>query len=123
MRKLLTAQARVRKDGPDPKAALILDAELHEIRRLWRTEEQDWTDSLPRIYREVTGEDLNWVQDDTTGFSSRDGELLAGVATGHQVPPGLVAKLLDLERDMHGMSRRAGIYEKIDQIFREDWPE
>lgn len=123
LRKLLDAQVRVRRDGPDPTATLILDAELHEIRRLWRTEEQDWSDSLPRIYREVTGEDLNWVQDDTTGFSLSDGELLAGAARRHAVPPGLVAKLLDLERDMHGMSRRAGIYEKIDAIFREDWPE
>lgn len=62
LRKLLEAQTRVRRDGPDPMAALILDAELHEIRRLWRTEEQDWTDSLPRIYREVTGEDLSWSE-------------------------------------------------------------
>jgi hypothetical protein len=40
-----------------------------------------------------------------------------------QVPQGLEARLLDLERDMHEMSRRGGIFEKIEQIFREDWPE
>jgi DNA sulfur modification protein DndC len=123
LRTLLEAQTKVRRDGPNPKAALISAAELHEIRRIWRTEEQDWVDSLPRIYREVTGEDLDWVMDDTTGLSSRDGELLAAVAREHSAPAGLLAKLLDLERDMHGMSRRAGIYEKIDQIFREDWPD
>lgn len=121
LRKLLEVQKRVRGEGPDPNATLILEAELHEIRRLWRTEEQDWEDSLPRIYREVTGEDLEWVRDDVTGFSGRDGELLARVAERHAVPANLIAKLLDLERDMYGMGRRAGIYEKMDQILREDW--
>ena len=33
----------------------------------------------------------------------------------------LVAKLLDIERQFHGMSRRASIYERINAIFREDW--
>jgi len=29
--------------------------------------------------------------------------------------------LIDQERRMQGMSRRAGILEKIDRIFNEDW--
>lgn len=123
LRKLLEVQKQVRTEGPDPKASIILDVELHEIRRLWRTEEQDWGDSLPRIYREVMDEDLDWVRDDVTGFSGKDGILLDQVSRKHSLPPGLVSKLLDLERDMHGMSRRAGIYDRIDHIFREDWPD
>ena len=106
----------------DPRATLILEVELHEIRRLWRSEEQDWEDSLPRIYREVTGEDMEWIHDDVTGFSAKDSGLLNDVTKNRGVPSALVAKLLDLVRDMHGMGRRAGIYDKIDSIFREHWP-
>src|SRR5207248_692283 len=103
LRKLLEAQKKIRADGPDSQTHLILDVELHEIRRLWRVEEQDWEDSLPRIYREVMGEELAWVRDDVTGFSATDATLLDRVAREHGVPPVLLAKLLDLERDMHGM--------------------
>jgi DNA sulfur modification protein DndC len=122
LRKLLQAQKRIRKEGPDATAALISESELHEIRRLWRTERQDWEDSLPRIFREVMGEDLDWICDDVTGFNAKDDSILREIAKKHDVPAALIAKLLDHERDMQGMSRRAGIYDKIDAVFREDWP-
>lgn len=121
LRKLLAAQERVRRDGPETNATLISDEELQEIRRIWRTEEQDWEDSVPAIYREVTGEELECVTDDVTNFTIRDQELLQEIAHKHGVPAKLVGKLLDVEREMHGMSRRAGIYGKIDSVFREDW--
>jgi DNA sulfur modification protein DndC len=123
LRKLLEAQKNVRQDGPDANATLISDDELHEIRRLWRTERQDWEDSVPRVFRDVMGEDLDWICDDVAGFSAKDDCLLKEIAQKHGVPAGLIAKLLDHERDMQGMSRRAGIYDKIEAVFREDWPE
>lgn len=123
LRKLLEIQKQIRSEGPDPSAPLISEEELHEIRRIWRTERQDWEDSVPKIYREVTGEDLDWVRDDVTSFTVKDDAILQQVSTEREVPARLIAKLLDLERDMQGMGRRAGIYEKIDQVFREDWPD
>jgi DNA sulfur modification protein DndC len=121
LRKLLETQEQIRRDGPDRNAVLIMDAELEEIRRIWRTEEQDWEDSVPKIYREVTGLELDWIQDDVTSFGVADERILVELSKKHGVPDRLVAKLLDLERDMQGMTRRAGIYERIDRIFREDW--
>jgi DNA sulfur modification protein DndC len=122
LRRLLEIEKSVRTEGPDPNARLIAPAELHEIRRIWRTERQDWEDSVPKIFREVTGEDLDWVLDDVASFTEKDNLILREVAERHNAPPGLVAKLLDLERDMEGMGRRAGIYDKIGQILAEDWP-
>lgn len=122
LRKLLAAQNAIRRDGPNPDFSLISLEELQEIRRIWRTEEQDWEDSVPLIYREVIGEDFDCAEDDIAGFNSRDQLLLRKIAQKHAVPDRLTAKLIDLERQMHGMSRRAGIYNKIDAIFREDWP-
>ena len=54
LRRLLRAQARVRKLGPDPQMTLILPEELHAIRRIWRSEEGDWADVLPQIYEQET---------------------------------------------------------------------
>jgi DNA sulfur modification protein DndC len=122
LRKLLQTQETVRRSGPDPKMSLISSDELLEIRRLWRTEEQDWEDSVPRIYEEVTGQELQCVSDDVANFTIQDQALLFEAAQRHDVPGDLVAKLLDLERELHGMSRRAGIYSRVDSIFREDWP-
>ena len=33
----------------------------------------------------------------------------------------LIARLIDLERSMEGMTRRAGIINKINRIFNEEW--
>lgn len=120
LRKLLTAQQQVRQDGPDPDMQLITDEELEEIRRIWRTERQDWQDAVPQIYREIVGE-REWVVDDTASFSETDKAILAEICNENGVPVTLVAKLLDTERQMNGMSRRAGIQSRIDTIFREDW--
>ena len=121
LRKLLRIQASVREEGPDQSAYLILPEELHAIRHIWRMEEQDWEDSLPTIYREELHEDLDWIRDDTSGLSPFDEQLLRQVCGKHDVPERLVAKLIDLERDMQGMSRRAGVYKKIERLFKEDW--
>ncbi len=122
LRRLLQIQKQVRAEGPDPQASLISEAELHEIRRIWRTEEGDWEDTLPKIHREVTGEELDWVRDDVTGFAGKDTVILQEVARRHDVPARLIAKLIDAARDKQGMARRAGIYDDIGRILGEDWP-
>jgi DNA sulfur modification protein DndC len=120
LKMVLQAQMYVRSKGPDPNIQLILPEELHEIRRIWRTERGDWEDSVPRIYREVTGEDLDWVQDDIT-FSSKEKSLLEKICQKHNVPAQLVIKLLDAELQTQGLSRRSFIYNRIDQILSEEW--
>ena len=120
LRKLLETQQEVRKDGPDPNTKLITDDELEEIRKIWRTERQDWQDAVPQIYAKIVG-DREWIVDDTTSFTEKDKEILAAVCNEKGIPVTLVAKLLDTERQMDGMSRRAGIQSRIDEIFHEDW--
>ncbi len=118
--RLLTTQEKVRKGGPDPEIKLITDDELEEIRKIWRTERQDWEDAVPQIYTKIVG-DRDWIIDDTTSFTEKDKEILAAVCNEKGIPVTLVAKLLDTERQMDGMSRRAGIQSRIDTIFHEDW--
>ena len=120
LRKLLETQQEVRLIGPDPNIELITHAELEEIRKIWRTERQDWEDSVPKIYADVIGE-YEWIVDDTISFSASDKVLLSAICDEKKIPVTLVAKLLDTERQMDGMSRRAGIQSQIDAIFHEDW--
>ncbi|MEM2613003.1 MAG: DNA phosphorothioation system sulfurtransferase DndC [Nitrososphaerota archaeon] len=120
LRMVLRAQIEVRAKGPDPNIQLILPEELHEIRRIWRTERGDWEDSLPKIYREITGEDLDWIQDDIS-FSLNEKSLLIDVCKKHNVPEQLLIKLLDAELQLQGLEKRSSIYNKIDQILFEEW--
>ncbi len=100
---------------------LISVAELHEIRRLWISEERDWEDSLPVIVREVLGQDLEWIKDDIGLFKQSDKELLESLCEEEGVPSALATKLLEIERQMQGMSRRASVQGKIRAAFAEDW--
>lgn len=121
LKDVLNAQLRIQKEGPNPDYHLILPEELHAIRRIWITEENDWEDSLPKIYREVMNEDLDWIHDDSPVFSIEDKRLLERLCNKYQVPEHLLMKLLNLERELRGMNRRAGIFVRMDQIFKEEW--
>jgi hypothetical protein len=56
LRRVLEAQQAVRHNGPAEfrELTLIAPAELHEIRRIWLYEKQEFDDRLPAIYEEVT---------------------------------------------------------------------
>ncbi|MGC4116777.1 MAG: DNA phosphorothioation system sulfurtransferase DndC [Myxococcales bacterium] len=121
LKRLLVAQERVRSTGPDPRIELIQQRELNEIRRLWTTEEGDWLDSLPAIFREATGRDVDWVKDDTAIQSLIDEATLQSVCREHSVPAGLVKELIDIERSLQGLGRRSSVFDSIDRILGKDW--
>jgi len=121
LRKLLELQAQVRSEGPNANETLITDGELHEIRRLWRSELQDWEDSVPNIYRAVTGQELAWLQDEQPMFSGEEQRLLVDIAERHGVPKEMLSKLIEVERELHGMSRRSSVFARIETVLQEDW--
>jgi DNA sulfur modification protein DndC len=121
LRELLKTQAEVRRDGPNPREELVSEEELHEIRRIWRTERQDWDDSVPRIFREVHGYDLDWPVDDDGLFDADDKELLASICKEYGVPFELVARMLEKEREANGMARRAGIQKALATVLAREW--
>jgi DNA sulfur modification protein DndC len=123
LRMVLDAQAKVKKSGPDPNVNLILPEEIHEIRRIWLTERGDWEDSVPRIFKEVTGFGLDWVKDDTGAFGSKEMQILKEICAKYDIPMEFIQKLLDVELQTQGMSRRSSIFKRIDSILREEWRE
>jgi DNA sulfur modification protein DndC len=119
LRRLLHTQMQVQKHDRDN--ILISEDELQEIRRLWLVERQDWEDSLPRIYTEVTGSTLAWNQSDVALSGAVEANILKAIAAENNVPVNLMQKLLDTEWQHLGMHRRASIHTSIDRILREDW--
>ena len=122
LRKLLQTQLRVQREAPPGEAPILInDAELFEIRRLWRSERGDWADSVPAIVREALGRDLDWLVEDSVSFTAEDGQLLSQVCSEHAVPTELVAGLLEIERSAHGLKRRHAVHTRIEDLFRQEW--
>ncbi|MEJ0076826.1 MAG: DNA phosphorothioation system sulfurtransferase DndC [Alphaproteobacteria bacterium] len=122
LRRLLETQLRVQREAPPGEAPLLIhDAELYEIRRIWRSERGDWADSVPQIVRDALGHDLDWVLEDAVSFTAEDGRLLSEICSENGVPTELVVGLLDIERSSHGLKRRHGVHTRIEDIFRQEW--
>ncbi len=122
LRRLLRAERRARELAPPGQEVwLIHENELQEIRRIWRYERHDWQDSLPMIYEEETGELLDLPDDDQVTLAAEDEALLAELAAEHALPLGLVKRLIDTERDLQGLQRRAGIMEQIGAVLTQEW--
>ena len=119
LRELLTVQRQVIASGELDE--LISKQELEEIRRIWRSEEQDWEDSVPKIFREAMSYDLSWTADETPVFGEEDRKTLDLICAQVGVPGAMVAKLLDVEKDFHAMSRRSAVHQRIAAVLEEDW--
>jgi len=121
LKRLLRAQKNIQETKSGSHLTLISMKELEMIRNIWREEEYDWEDSLPKIYKEQVGKDYPWNQEDGVLFTKEDLELLENLCEMEGIQVGLVAKLIDQERKTQGMNRRAGIINKIDQVLQEEW--
>ena len=122
LRKLLEAQKQVIKNAPPgEKTVLIQDEELREIRRIWRMESGDWEDSVSSIVRAVLSRDLPVQDDDTFHFDGEDGDILFGVCQDFNVPPELLARLLEVQRSVRGLKRRAAVHQRIGAVMEREW--
>ena len=119
--KLLEAQQQARQRSGDDSIKLITEAELKRIRQIWRLDEGDWEDSVPKIYAEVVGGEIDWLEDDWSGMGAVEKQILEEVAKEHELMPQMLAELFDAEREQHGMSRRSRIYNRIGSVLSKDW--
>lgn len=122
LRQLLQMQKHLRETAPQDMRdiTIITPEELSEIRRIWLEERHEFDDSLPRIYKEVTGEDF---QDPRPGadyslLGSDEWAVLEEICGDDGMHLELMAKLLDTERQYRKMSRRIGIYDALENCFK-----
>ena len=120
LRRVLEAQCVAREIGPEDfrDLELISMPELHEIRRIWLYEKHEFDDSLPKVYQEIVKEPFPVTEFDDNLLRSEDWSILQEVCGEDQEFFQLQASLLDIEREFRGMSRRAGIYEALDDRLR-----
>jgi DNA sulfur modification protein DndC len=121
LRKLLEVQRAIGAAGTNENGTLINKRELELIRNIWRTEENDWADSVPEIYAEVMGTNLDWVRYESPTFCAADLELLESVSVHHGLPAAMVAKLLECERKLNSYMKRSAIQRQLASIIEEDW--
>ncbi|NHQ74524.1 DNA phosphorothioation system sulfurtransferase DndC [Roseovarius gahaiensis] len=122
LRKVLEAQEQVNaKAPPGEKTVLIQVEELREIRRIWRSEQGDWGDAVSETVKVVTGKELPAEATDGFEFQADDAKVLADVCNTHDLPPRLMAQLLEAERSVRGLKRRTLIHRKIASILEQEW--
>lgn len=116
LRRVLEAQQSARREGPEEfrGLTLITEDELHEIRRIWLYEKHEFDDSLPRVYEEVTGVKFSKRGDEGNGLRADDWALLREVCGDDPAFFDLQVRLLGEERRFRGLSRRAGIYQALE---------
>ncbi|MGB5900959.1 MAG: DNA phosphorothioation system sulfurtransferase DndC, partial [Geitlerinemataceae cyanobacterium] len=121
LRRVLEAQTKIRKTAPPDMRdiTLITPEELSEIRRIWLEEKHEFDDSLPRIYREVTGEKFidPRLGADNTLLGLDEWDILEELSNGDAMHLELMAKLLDTERQYQTRTNRSGIYNALEKCF------
>ncbi|HAS6644736.1 TPA: phosphoadenosine phosphosulfate reductase family protein [Vibrio parahaemolyticus] len=121
LRELLELDKKFKAEGREIE--LITVPELHAIRQEWIHDpnEPDWDDSLPTIFKEVYGYDLDWVYDDNASFGKDDAQLIHELCDNFDIEPEMIMKLIELEVSMEGLSHRSGISNKIASLLKRDW--
>lgn len=119
LRRILEVQQQVRADGPESvrEIELIRLSELREIRRIWRQEKHEFDDSLPRLYREVTGRAFPREIESTATLDGGIWAALEEVCEGDAELFLLATHLLGAEARFRTMARRVGVLDEIEKVL------
>ena len=127
---LLSAQEAVREIGSEKGVEharhieLITLHELEEIRRIWIAEKHEIEDALPGIYEKATGETYpGKTLDENLIFGPDQMAILKEVCENDRIHYELSRELLDVERRYRTMSRRAGLFNAIDEAMQRGYYE
>ncbi len=102
------------------KTKLITKEELQLIREFWIAS-GDLEDSLPKIYKSITGINFDETFDEIPLFSPNEVQILHKVCDEHSIDPSLINQLIELEKEYYGTKYRSHIFGKMDKILKQDW--
>lgn len=121
LRRLLETQQEAQQKAPlDMRdIELISPQELSEIRRIWVEEKGEFDDSLPRIYKEVTGRHFQDPRPNAgnNALGPDEWQLLEEVCGDDLMHFELLSKLLSSENSFHLKNRRSGILDALEECF------
>jgi DNA sulfur modification protein DndC len=122
LREVLRSQTLIQKNAQTPEGVrgieLISQPELREIRRLWVLDKHETEDFLPKIYEQEIGAPFS----DATALESspwglEEFELLKEVCES-ELQYQMIRELLHVEQRYRTASRRAGLYEALEDGMR-----
>lgn len=125
LEQLLEIQEYIRENGPEDfkDLELISIPELREIRRIWVNEKHEFDDSIPKIYKRVTGKDFDdplFVEGDS--FNEDEWEILKSVCDDNYPDEELLFEmmysLIDIENQTSKTHNRKGILEKLEKSIK-----
>jgi len=125
LRRLLEVNEFVKVEGPVElnDHPLITIDELRTIRRIWLDEKHEFDDSLPRIYKEVTGQDFedNSIKKNKY-FGSDEWEILQQTCKefypDEELLPEMMRDMLDIESRYNLQISRKGINKSLENTIR-----
>jgi DNA sulfur modification protein DndC len=124
LERLLKCQVDIQRSGPDSVADLQLISlvELEEIRRIWVQEKHEIEDTLPSIYERATSEEYPGKNlNNVTTLGSEELAILRERCGGDELHYQLLRELLDVEQRYRSLSRRAGLFEDIEKVFKRNF--
>ena len=123
LRRLLEVEKYVQTCGPEElkEHPLIRHEELVRIRQIWLNEKHEFTDSLPRIYKEVTGKDfVDYSTTTNRYFGPEEWDILLETCRdqyeNEELLPTLCSSLLDIESHYNLMTSRRGVNQELEKI-------
>lgn len=119
LRKLLQVQKRIKDEfGIDHE--LIKREELLAISKLW-LEQGYWNNDVSKIYKEVFKKDLEFVSDDIKLLNDSELEDLKDICISNGLDFELVKKILYLEKNSYGLTRRDSLQKELSKLLNQDY--
>ncbi|GAA0493379.1 hypothetical protein GCM10008986_19780 [Salinibacillus aidingensis] len=119
LERLLKVQKNL-KHPHDEEYELIRLDELKEIRKIW-FDHGDFEDSLPKLYKDIMGHDLEWEQDESLIFDEEELSQLEMMCHEEGLDFKLMKKLLLIEKDYSGFKVKRGLMDKISSALKQDY--
>ena len=126
LRKLLQTQKLVRTNPKTPEQLhnieLIRVEELNEIRRIWVEEKHEIEDSLPRIYKEEMGEEIELEPlKFNQPFSHAEMNILKDIAGENELHFELCRELISIEQSYKNELRRHQLFQEMEKSFKRNF--
>ena len=125
LKKLLEIQLNINQNGPEEfsNLELISIPELRCIRRIWVKEKHEFDDSLPEIYKEVTGkefDDPEWISNESFGKYEWDilRQVCADLYPNEELSFEMMYSLIDTEASINSINERKGILNSLESCIK-----
>ncbi len=125
LKRLLEIQLDINKNGPEKfsNLELISIPELRCIRRIWVNEKHEFDDSLPFIYKSVTGlefDDPDWISNEAFGKDEWNilKKVCADLYPDEELSFEMMYSMIDTEVSIYSVNERKGILNSLESCVK-----